>query len=353
MPKSNFFLPFRKPSQTEWLELLGDNAHRQFRISDSIHVPVFIHEENAIVAPPLAGKKENQWNITGYIPTSNASKANQLALDMLRGGVDEIVFVLRKPNIEALLHDIQLPLIETSFAWHNESTPKAMAWMKQLHAYCQQKNWDSQTLKGSFQLRPFTQSGRLRPGLQAYLQNGDRLFPNFKLLAIHQDDTLEIELAFAKILRQVQKLFSASKDKALIINKLQIHLIAGTNIITTIANIRAFKRLWLHWLQKQNLPLALPDIAVTLDTTHWTNDVNQNRILATSQAMSAAIAGIQHLIIPTIEPDTFSERISRNIQHIMKMEAHLDRVVDPAAGSKIIEALTERIAIAAFEQLSV
>ncbi len=44
------------------------------------------------------------------------------------------------------------------------------------------------------------------------------------------------------------------------------------------------------------------------------------------------------------KPDKFSRRIARNTQTILREEAHLDQVIDPAGGSYFIESLTEKLA---------
>ena len=65
--------------------------------------------------------------------------------------------------------------------------------------------------------------------------------------------------------------------------------------------------------------------------------------------MSAALAGVDSIVTtpfdePYKTPDTFSERIARNQQFLLKEESHLDKVVDPAGGSYYVETLTVNIA---------
>jgi methylmalonyl-CoA mutase len=49
-------------------------------------------------------------------------------------------------------------------------------------------------------------------------------------------------------------------------------------------------------------------------------------------------------------PTPFARRQSRNTQLVLMAEAHLGRVVDPAAGSGYVEALTDEFARAAWAQ---
>ncbi|HHB78968.1 MAG TPA: hypothetical protein ENK85_07020 [Saprospiraceae bacterium] len=348
MPDATFYRPFEKPTKEEWLQILGENASKKLVVSDSIQTPVFIYQ--APTYPPLAGKKDNDWNIVEQIKVSNIQKANHAALNALNGGAEELLFVLRKPiDPSKLLSSIELPMIHSAFEIKNAGTKKWVTFMEALA----QTTQNSTAIQGSFLLEPFSKSNRLKPGLKAYLQKGTQLFPRFKLISLRQNSQLDVEAALARLIQQTEQLSKSIKDVQLIATKIRFRLLAGQNILITIASIRAFKRLWIHWLKQHQLPPALPDISVVLDNSHWPADPNQNRILATTQAMASVIGGCNHLLIPPVasKMDDFSVRISRNIQHIMKMESHMDRVVDPAAGSKVVETLTDAIAQGAWDLL--
>lgn len=350
MPDSNFYNPFEKPSKNEWLQILDDAAQRQLTLSPKVKSPVFIHQDETKNYSPLAEKNNNNWNIVETISVANSKKANETALSSLQGGVDEVQFILRKlPEIDTLLNTIELSMIHTSFTLKDAGTTKMLRLMTQVHSFAK----NTANLQGSFQLNPFSKTNRLKPRVKNYLQKGEQLFPNFKLLSLHQNKGLEIEQALAQIILQIERLFLTTKNQKSISEKIQIQLIAGQNILATISTIRAFKILWYQLLNKHGIENLPPDISITLDDSNWHEDVNQNRILATTQAMAAVIGGCNHLSIPFTEKNkkdtAFSARIKRNIQHIMKMESNMDRVIDPAAGSKIVEALTDAITNAAWE----
>jgi methylmalonyl-CoA mutase len=70
--------------------------------------------------------------------------------------------------------------------------------------------------------------------------------------------------------------------------------------------------------------------------------------------MSAAIGGVSSMsILPFDEtyrlPDEFSYRLSRNIQLVLKEEAMLNKVSDPAAGSYYIDQITQKMVDAAWK----
>jgi methylmalonyl-CoA mutase len=70
--------------------------------------------------------------------------------------------------------------------------------------------------------------------------------------------------------------------------------------------------------------------------------------------MSAGIAGVDAITILPFDnvyntENEFASRVARNQQIIIKEEAHLNKVVDPAAGSYYIEHLTDSLIQAAWE----
>ena len=70
--------------------------------------------------------------------------------------------------------------------------------------------------------------------------------------------------------------------------------------------------------------------------------------------MSAALAGVDSITVRPFDktyqtPDDFSERIARNQQLLLKEECHLDKVVDPSAGSYYVEVLTNSLADVAWK----
>ncbi len=64
-------------------------------------------------------------------------------------------------------------------------------------------------------------------------------------------------------------------------------------------------------------------------------------IRATTEALSAIIGGCDSL---TVEAVGFDPHLAQNIQRILREEAYIDLVSDPAAGSYYVEALTDAIA---------
>jgi methylmalonyl-CoA mutase len=66
-----------------------------------------------------------------------------------------------------------------------------------------------------------------------------------------------------------------------------------------------------------------------------------NLLRVTTEAAAAVVGGCDQL---KVEPSGFDAHLALNVQRILKEEAHLDAVSDPAGGSYYIEALTDALA---------
>jgi len=120
-----------------------------------------------------------------------------------------------------------------------------------------------------------------------------------------------------------------------------------------IAKLRAARMLWTRIAEqyKPHNPESLK-VAIHATTGTWNKSVYDpyvNLLRLTTECMSAAIGGANAITVLPFnntykETDEFSARIARNIQIILKEEAYLDKVIDPAAGSYYIESLTDEIA---------
>jgi methylmalonyl-CoA mutase len=73
-----------------------------------------------------------------------------------------------------------------------------------------------------------------------------------------------------------------------------------------------------------------------------------NLLRVTTEAMSAVLGGCDSL---TVEPFGFDAHLAEKVQHILREEAHLDAVADPAGGSYYIENLTGSLAHEAWQLL--
>ncbi|BCS34872.1 hypothetical protein TBR22_A40980 [Luteitalea sp. TBR-22] len=130
----------------------------------------------------------------------------------------------------------------------------------------------------------------------------------------------------------------------------------GSTYFIEIAKLRAARLLWATAVEAfaPADPARAPTMRLHVRTARankGTYDPYSNLLRVTTEAMSAAIGGADTLLV---EPHGFDPHLAINVQRILAEEAHLDAVVDPAAGSYFVESLTDalaREAWAVFQQI--
>lgn len=136
----------------------------------------------------------------------------------------------------------------------------------------------------------------------------------------------------------------------------EVRLGVGPSYLVEIAKIRAFRVLLDRLLGAFGVEGVRPLIhAVTTDANLTVYDPHVNMLRVTTEAMSAVLAGCDSLTVSPYDvrfqsPSEFSLRIARNVQHLLREESYLDKVVDPVGGSYTVESLTESLAHEAWRQ---
>jgi len=127
----------------------------------------------------------------------------------------------------------------------------------------------------------------------------------------------------------------------------------GMNFYLEIAKMRAARLLWCRIMQgfgAEN-PKSLM-LRTHCQTSGWSlteQDPYNNVVRTTIEAMAAVFGGTQSLHTNSFDeaialPTEFSARIARNTQLILQEETHITNVVDPWAGSYLMESLTQQMA---------
>ena len=124
-------------------------------------------------------------------------------------------------------------------------------------------------------------------------------------------------------------------------------LAADADQMSTIAKFRALRRLWARVEEVCGLtPLPVRLHAETSWRMMTRRDPHTNLLRGTIGCAGAILGDADSVTVlpftaPLGLPDAFARRLARNIALILRDEAGLDRVADPAAGSGAFEALTE------------
>ncbi len=134
--------------------------------------------------------------------------------------------------------------------------------------------------------------------------------------------------------------------------------VAG-DFFVQVGKLRAARLVWskvVAALGGSDEAAAAPIHARTSGRTKTTRAPWVNAVRATAETLAAIVGGADSVATSRIDEavgpsDALTLRLARDTQLILRDEAHAHRVVDPAGGSDYVEALTDRIARDAWEQM--
>jgi methylmalonyl-CoA mutase len=336
------FETFDKVSHQDWLnkiivDLKGKdyNDTLVWKSDEGIDVQPFYNDWPQDITDSL--KTTKSWKIRESITISSFEEANQKALLALKGGADSILFIGRintQNEMDILLKDIQTDIIEVHFYNSNPVLTASLVNLKHGSiSYDNLNDIDSLTT----------------------LISSNTSIKTITVSESNYSSTIEeIALNLAKGVEYLNLLTNKGIEAKQVVDKMQFTFGIGTNYFFEIAKIRAARILWATILEQYNITdstMAIhSETSVVKDSKE---DENYNILRNTTKAMSAIIGGCDSLTVrPHDDEETkkdFSNRIARNIHHILKEEAFFDKVSNPADGSYYIEEVTEKIASKAWK----
>ena len=312
----------------------------------------------------------NKWEIVQEIEEADPAKANAIALDALKRGATTIAVNAQQLDnanaLATLLNDINLNKTGVQF----NHVKSYLDLVKLFLQYVEEKGYDKDLVSGSINFDPLTY--RLKHNKFYFSQKEDMMqavellnmvegMKNFKLINVNgivlhnAGSTIVQELGYTLALANEYLAFCTENGikPEKVASRMQLTLSVGSNYFMEIAKLRATRLLW-STIVAQYKPacdcaykIRINTVASTWNKTLYDPYVNMLR--STTEGMSAVIGGsdaisLQPFDVAYKESDDFSRRIARNVQVILKEEAFMDRVVDPAAGSYYVETLTNAIA---------
>ena len=319
-------------------------------------------------------KKDNDWKVRQNIEVCCFKGANEKALDLLTKGVTSLGFIIKgdevnEENIATLLEGICPASVELNF---NTCNCKAEKLIGILADYFKGKGVDAEKCYGSVNYDAFKkplvkgkENSEWVEGAAAVLKAGQAL-PNYRVLAVNAflfnnagayiSQELGYALAWGNEL--MAKLTEAGFTADEGAKKIKFNFGISSNYFMEIAKFRAARWLWAEIVAayKPACECACKMVAHA-QTSEWNMtvyDAHVNLLRSQTEAMSAALAGVDSITVRPFDkiyqtPDDFSERIARNQQLLLKEECHLDKVVDPSAGSYYVEVLTNSLADVAWK----
>jgi len=167
--------------------------------------------------------------------------------------------------------------------------------------------------------------------------------------------TQALELAFtlADGEEYVKTALAKGLDVDAFAGRLSFFFAIGMNFYLEVAKLRAARLLWWRIMKrfKPKNPKSLM-LRTHCQTSGWSlteQDPYNNVVRTAIEALAAVFGGTQSLHTNSLDeaialPTDFSARIARNTQLIIQEETHITSVVDPWAGSYMMEKLTQDMA---------
>ena len=313
-------------------------------------------------------KTTNDWLTRQDILDEDPAKANATALDVLNKGVTSLGFHVEEPTVETiatLLKDIHVPAVEINFTCCN---CKALDLAKALVEYLKAQGC-ADSFNGSIDFNPLKPA--LKKGkdidVKAIVEKAKEMMaivadvPGLKVLSVDSDMLSnagafiyqELGSAIAWGADWLTLLTDAGLGVDEVAKRVKFNMGVSSNFFMELAKFRAARMLWAQVVaQYKPADCDSAKMHVHASTSRFNQtiyDAHVNLLRSQTESMSAALAGVDSITttpfdLPYKKPDTFSERIARNQQFLLKEESHLDKVIDPAGGSYYVETLTVSLA---------
>ena len=172
------------------------------------------------------------------------------------------------------------------------------------------------------------------------------------------NQALELAFTLANGKEYVKTALGKGLDVDAFAGRLSFFWAVGMNFYLEVAKMRAARLLWCRIMKgfDAKSPKSLM-LRTHCQTSGWSlteQDPYNNVVRTTIEAMAAVFGGTQSLHTNSFDeaialPTEFSARIARNTQLIIQEETHITSVIDPWAGSYMMEKLTADMADAAWK----
>ncbi|MEH7253182.1 methylmalonyl-CoA mutase subunit beta [Neobacillus niacini] len=216
---------------------------------------------------------------------------------------------------------------------------------------------------GKDQISLFAEDGLIREdyfnGWIEDIKNANEKLPHLRTVLIntsiyHQggaNAVQELGIAVATGTFYLQQLLESGMKLEESISKMIFQFSIGSNFFMELAKLRAARILWDKITKVYGAEVQFRGMQIAAETSTFTKtayDPHVNILRAGNEAFAAVVGGVQYLHVTAFDDvlgsSYLSERIALNTQNILKEEAHLQKVVDPAGGSWYVEALTTELA---------
>ncbi|WP_175959399.1 methylmalonyl-CoA mutase [Burkholderia pyrrocinia] len=350
-------------------------------------------------APPyLRGPYETMyttrpWTIRQYAGFSTAQESNAFYRNALRDGVDGISVAFDLPthrgydsdnprvaadvgmagvaidsveDMKVLFDGIPLDRISVSMTMNGAVLPIMACFI----VAAEEQGVAESALTGTIQndilkefmvrntyIYPVRPSMRITTDVIEYCATRLKKFNSISISGYHMHEagaspTVELAFTLANAREYVRSVLARGLAIDEFASRLSFFFAVGMNFYLEIAKLRAARQLWWQLVGEFNPASERSRMLRThCQTSGWSltrQEPYNNVVRTTIEAMAAVFGGTQSLHTNSLDeaialPSAFSARLARNTQLIIREETRIPSVVDPWAGSYMMESLTQDI----------
>ncbi len=333
-------------------------------------------EDGIVVAPldarrhggPGPWRRAGDWSIAPRVDDPDPARANANALDELGGGADALTLVfagspfargfgIAPADVERVLADVELDLIGARLD-AGAGTVGALAALADL---AERRRLTSADLRIEVGYDPLGLEARLGTALP---DDGDAILGHRRRAGLGGGVFLadgrptheaggsagqELAAMVATGVAYLRRLEAAGWPLAEATGAIGFLLATDADLFEGLAKVRAMRALWARVEASCGLdPRPIRLHAETSWRVMTRRDPWTNAMRATVGAMAAGLGGADAVTVLPMTlarglPDAAARRLARNTGRVLLDEAHLGRIVDPAAGAGGPEALTDAL----------
>ncbi|WP_421804224.1 methylmalonyl-CoA mutase subunit beta [Flagellimonas sp.] len=371
MTKSGLFSEFPEVSAKQWkqkiqMDLKGADYNETlvWESLEGINVKPFYHQEDLENIPTYPLPKNHDWSVGQSIYAGDAQKANAKAQEILKKGVESLIFTVPNEEIDfdALLSGIILKDIQLYFNFEFlalEPIQKLVSLLKSKNAKAHLKmdivghlakegNWYHTLEKDHDIFDHLVKLGTsdisiVGIDISHYQNAGANMVQQLAYGMAHANEYLNHASSSG-----LEKSFPVTFTVAV-----------GGNYFFEIAKLRALRWLWTSLASEYGIKSGCHILAIPSKRNKTLYDYNVNMLRTTSECMSAVLGGadtVCNLPYDALyhKDNEFGERIARNQLLLLKEESYLAEASQIATGSYYIESLTHQLAekaLSLFKQL--
>ena len=335
-----------------WKESDGFSANPAYFRSETEKLTMY----GQTIRPLRFNQENNDWFICTEVVVNDIAEANEEIMRKLQLGVAAITIDLNgkdyaRDEIEDLLDGVIIEAVAISF--RNASNP--LRFQTDYFEYITSSDVEVSNVKGGFWMAD------LNADLALALINDNEAFA-FGAVGLDGTQFAEqganIPQQLGAILAWGNEILNGLRIQGLsfeqVSNNIGFSLAIGPSFLPEIAKFRLMRFLWARVMQQHGASSKrwLTWVHAKAGKRHLSKlDTPVNLLRENAQAMSAVMGGVDSLTLMPFRNDEpeLAERMAINTQHVMREEASLYNVIDPAAGSYYIEHLTDIIGRNAWE----